>query len=418
MMPSLMPTERMLKNTKAFLAENPDSADLYYTIARIHYLTFTNKMWLVQGWESSSSSRVAPDFLISYGASTVAKARREEAERRVATKINKKENKQEFYEAVNTEEGRLKEENWQPKPLTSAEIVQQAGKAAAAFGKAIELDPENGLYLLGRASLQEQASDFLAKNPTLQPKQGLLADLSPEVLLTSYCRALKAAREKDLQQEFLPASGLKSMVTYEAATAILRLSEQHPDTAKKVDGLQITQVKKDLKNLKKLKTGAITPILIADDPRLPVSGLVRRSPVRFDVDGDGRKEKLDSWPNEKAGILVWDPSGSGEVHSGQQWFGTFGFNMLWRDGYQAMNALDDSRDGWLSDDELTGISIWRDANGNAISDPGEVRSVESCGIAAIAVTPEPGHSLRNREGVRLANGTITASHDWIFQLLE
>lgn len=421
MMPSMIPTERILKNTKAFLAENPESADAHYTVARIHYLTFANRMWLVQGWDSrnaSSPPRVAPDFLIAFGGNMLDRARRAEAENRAAEKIDPQSDQDAYYKLVTQEHEKLKREDWKPESLSKEEIMEQANLAAKAFAKAIELDPDNALYLLGKASLEEQVSGFLSENSSLPPAKAPLDDLSPAALAQSYLSAYEASRAKDLERKFLPVSGLKSMVTFEAGNAIIALTEKHSDLASKVEELDTKQVKKDLEKLKKLKMGAITPIIIADTPSLPLAELVRKSPVSFDVDGDGKKEKLDSWPNEKASLLVWDPAESGEVTSGRQWFGTFGFNMLWRDGYQAMDALDDSRDGWLTGDELNGLALWQDANGNAVSDPGEVRSLKSSGITALSVKPESRKALRNLQGVRKSDGTTTASHDWIFQLLD
>ena len=92
--------------------------------------------------------------------------------------------------------------------------------------------------------------------------------------------------------------------------------------------------------------------------------------------------------------------------------------MLWRNGYQALDALDDSRDGWLAGEELRGISLWRDTNGNAISDTGEVHPLNHIGITGIATHPESPDALQNREGVVRSDGSITASHDWIFKLIE
>ena len=421
MMPDLIPTERILKNTQAFLAKNPESADAHYTIARIHYLTFTNRMWLVQGWETRSTTnppRIAPDFLLSYGGGTIDQARQAEAARRVAEKIDKKRESEKFYQAVNEEVQRLKEENWSPPTLSAEEILTQADLAGKAFEKAIQLDPKNSLYLLGKASLQEQTATFLKENPDLAPVSLPLDDLSPESILRSYHQAYEAARDEDLRQKFLPVSGLTSLVSHEAGNAILRMAKAHPEAADKVEDLRLRQVEKDLKKLKNLKMGAITPIILSDAPEIPLSDLIRKSPVHFDVDGDGRKEKLDSWPNERAGLLVWDPDETGQVTSGRQWFGTFGFQMLWRNGYQALDALDDSRDGWLAGEELRGISLWRDTNGNAISDPGEVHPLNHIGITGIATHPESPDALQNREGVVRSDGSITASHDWIFKLIE
>ncbi|NNE93597.1 MAG: hypothetical protein HKN23_18265 [Verrucomicrobiales bacterium] len=422
MRPELIPTDRMLKNIEAFLEKNPDDADAYYTKARIHYLTFSNKVWLVQGWippQEKEPPRVAADFLIAYGGSAVDQAVRAEAEKRAAEKFERESDPNVFYTEVNRVEKQLKKENWKPEILEPKEVLDQASKAAAAFDKAIKLDPGNGLYLLGKASLLEQVSDFLTKNDSLKPAaDGPFANLKPEVIMTTYLRAYKASREKDLKLESRPASGLKSVTAHESATALVRLAELHPDAVGKVEGLNMEQVQKDLEKLKSLKQMVVTPMILSRETGKSLPDLIGDKPVKFDINGDGRKETIDSWPNAEAGLLVWDPEGTGEIHSGAQWFGTFGFQMLWRTGYQAMDAFDDSRDGWLTGEELRGMALWHDRNGNAISDPGEVRDVRSCGVKAIAVNPEAGAELQNRTGVRLRDGSATASYDWLFRVID
>ena len=59
------------------------------------------------------------------------------------------------------------------------------------------------------------------------------------------------------------------------------------------------------------------------------------------------------------------------------------FWCFWENGYQALASLDDDGDGWLTGKELDGLAVWRDTNGNGVSEPGEVKTLSECGIAAL-----------------------------------
>jgi hypothetical protein len=87
-----------------------------------------------------------------------------------------------------------------------------------------------------------------------------------------------------------------------------------------------------------------------------------------------------------------------------------------RDGYQALEALDDSGDSVLSGNELRGLAVWRDLNSYGIADPGEVTPIEEIGIAHIAVhadaTVTPGPSPASTSGIRMKDGRVLPSFDW------
>jgi hypothetical protein len=58
--------------------------------------------------------------------------------------------------------------------------------------------------------------------------------------------------------------------------------------------------------------------------------------------------------------------------------------LFWDHGYQAVASLDNNRDGRLSGAELRGLALWHDANGNGVSEVGEVRSLQSVGIKSLS----------------------------------
>ncbi len=115
------------------------------------------------------------------------------------------------------------------------------------------------------------------------------------------------------------------------------------------------------------------------------------------------------------GLLVWDPLNKGQITSGRQLFGTATWWLLFPNGYAALDALDDNRDGSLSGSELRGIGVWFDKNVNGRSDPGEVQPVMDFGVQAIR-TKSTGsdHGMpMNAQGIVLKDSTVVPTYDWV-----
>jgi hypothetical protein len=90
------------------------------------------------------------------------------------------------------------------------------------------------------------------------------------------------------------------------------------------------------------------------------------------------------------------------------------WSVFWSDGFEAMRALDDNRDGELTGGELGGLAQCRDENRNGVSDPGEVLPANVHGIAALAVrgrTTRPG-LITAPAGVRFEDGRTRPLYDW------
>jgi hypothetical protein len=113
----------------------------------------------------------------------------------------------------------------------------------------------------------------------------------------------------------------------------------------------------------------ITPIIFSVQKHASVLDLLAPDThVTFDLDGTVRDARW-SWTKPDTGLLVWDPQNKGEITSGRQLFGTATWWLLFPNGYAALDALDDDRDGVLSGSELRGVGVWFDKNGNGRSDP-------------------------------------------------
>ena len=93
--------------------------------------------------------------------------------------------------------------------------------------------------------------------------------------------------------------------------------------------------------------------------------------------------------------------------------------MFFPNGYVALDALDDSRDGWLQGEELAGIAVWFDRNSNGISEKSEVAGLDEIGIRAISArgAADSDGTLMNREGLILSSGRTIPTYDWIAESL-
>lgn len=417
MPPSYLPADRLISNTEAYINENPNEPQGYYILARIHYLSFINKVNAVPGFESNGPLpnvipywRYATDYeyamllqhaqqlvLPDFGYTTVSEI---PWDRRAA-----------FDEAVHAKVDVLRAQGWKPDTLNNAQVVAHALLAYANFEKAMDLDPENGLHFLGLASLLEQYQQYAvdANLPECLPQFGCVTASRLRML---YYLAYRLSVDEDMTWEYVPIGGLRSLVGYEAGQAYLRLAREKPalpdtDAAK--------QVKQDLDKLETLPWGPITPIIFSLQRHTSVSDLLNpKTSVSFDLDGDGTTENW-PWLKPDTGLLVWDPGKTGKITSGRQLFGTSTWWLLMPDGYFALSTLDDNQDGALTQAELQGISVWFDANSNGRSESGEVISLDTLGITAIQ-TRITGHSQgmpMHPQGISLRNGQTVPTYDWL-----
>src|SRR5207302_6844825 len=132
------------------------------------------------------------------------------------------------------------------------------------------------------------------------------------------------------------------------------------------------------------KPRAVTPLIFPLDRPRPLPALLSRGRlVSFDMAGAGRRQRW-PWVQPETAILVWDPERRGRITSGTQLFGSFTWSIFWRNGYEPLAFLDDNHDGWLTGVELQGLSVWRDRNGDGVSEPGEVLPVAALGIVRVA----------------------------------
>lgn len=417
MVPVYVPVDRMIANAEAYIAEEPNDASGYYTLARIHYLAFANKAFLVGTWSQDVPPSIIPywwweDYLYN--------VRRAEATERVLEEFGLEstgelapENVMAFNARVFELTEQLAAEDWRPERPSGEQLVAHAGAAQWNFLRAVALDPNNGLYYLGQASLGEQYLEYFSEtSPQLMPPA--LRTVMLDAVKETYLLAYQVSLEADLELEYLPISGIRGIISYEAGNAFIRLWEAEREIPEDVQA-QITEIRTDMKIFETLPWGPITPIVLSFQEHTSLGELLApEKVVRFDLDGTGNAEKR-SWVKPTTGFLVWDGDKDGKITSGRELFGSVTWWMFFPNGYRAMDLLDDDRDGWLASGELDGISLWFDRNSNGVSDAGEVVPVARLGIEALGTRPNgcDGRSPMHTTGMRLKDGRTLPTYDWM-----
>jgi hypothetical protein len=415
--PNYAPVDRLIANTEAFLNEHPKDAGAHYTLARIHYLAFVNKANVVGITKDAVPPSVAPEWLLgdfSYH------ARRAHARQAVLDKYGyesasavPRAKRSDFWKSVRLREQQLEDDNWQPKKLPEKETLSHASKAIVNFKAAMKLDPKNGLYLLGLASLYEQYLEY-AETSGRTKHSAELARIARQEAISLYVDAYRLSIKADLKLKYRPISGLGSLVGHEAGRAYVRLLRENGDLSKH-EVREVDKVEKNVARLSRLPMGPITPIIFSYEDHSSLNDLLAANTAAFfDLDGNGTAE-LWPWVKPTTGILVWDPEMEGRIVSGRQLFGNATWWILFRDGYAALDVLDDSRDGWLTHAELDGVAVWFDTNSNGESDVGEVTAIKQFGVRGISTQCQrsPDGILLNARGLELANGKAVATYDWV-----
>jgi hypothetical protein len=102
--------------------------------------------------------------------------------------------------------------------------------------------------------------------------------------------------------------------------------------------------------------------------------------VAFDLLASGRAVQT-AWPARGA-LLVLDRDGDGRITSGRELFGN-GDGAA--DGFAALAAFDSNGDGVIDarDPVFAQLALWRDANHDGVSAPGELSRLAASGIRAI-----------------------------------
>lgn len=122
--------------------------------------------------------------------------------------------------------------------------------------------------------------------------------------------------------------------------------------------------------------------------------------VAFDINANGFEDVME-WVGPNDGLLV-EPKANGEV-DGSCLFGTTGG---WISGYEKLSLRDANHDGKLTGDELKGLYVWIDRNGDGRIDDGELQSLQSLRITELNLN----HT--NYRSTFVMNGGTRLMWDW------
>ncbi len=297
----------------------------------------------------------------------------------------------------------------------SQDALDHLRKSLGCYKAAIGRDPENGLAYLGAGFVLEEAARWTDE---MEPMAfwGVTRDTPmdyKEAALLAYRKGFTIGLKTDFDDEGTVMFGIESQwLTRENGQAIMRLVDREgAGSYKRGERAEIEDAIKRSQE----RPAAITPILFPVNGARPLSDLINKTPqTSFDLAGDQVKREW-QWINADAAWLVWDPENSGRITSGRQLFGTSTWWMMFKDGYAALATLDDNQDGWLTGKELKGVAVWHDKNGNARSEPGEVKPVTAWQIASIRTSFD--HRTRaamvSETGIILRDGTKLPTYDWL-----
>jgi len=259
--------------------------------------------------------------------------------------------------------------------------------AIETYRKALAAKPTDTTIKLGLAWCQDQAGE--------------------KATATTLYREVAAAA---WEAENKSGGGLGNFVYVETVGYLLPLLDPAKDAA------EIALINERKEKLLALPR-AVTPLVIPVGEHNDLPALVNpAASVRFDLDGTGRQLAW-PWITNLAAWLVFDPQHSGKITSSIQMFGSRSFLLFCSDGYEALALLDDNRDGILNGAELNALALWRDSNSNGLSDPGEVRSIESCGITSLSTrgqVHETGVPFCPT-GVTYQDGAVRPTYDLILE---
>jgi hypothetical protein len=132
----------------------------------------------------------------------------------------------------------------------------------------------------------------------------------------------------------------------------------------------------------------------------------------FDLDADGDLDKT-AWADKRDGLLVMDLNGDGKIGDGRELFGSAtvlktGENAT--DGFKALADLDDNQDGVMdaNDAAFAKLKVWVDANGNGVTDEGELKSLQELGIVSMKLNAQASDMQQNGNTLGLISEYTTA----------
>ena len=116
-----------------------------------------------------------------------------------------------------------------------------------------------------------------------------------------------------------------------------------------------------------------------------------RTVARFKLNPTNHEQWVIWRGDANSPLLVIDRNRNNVIDDGSELFGNWTFDFLtnkprttpWANGFEALKVLDKNNDGTLDLKELADMQLWFDRNSNAVTDDGELESLDSRGVSFI-----------------------------------
>ena len=110
-------------------------------------------------------------------------------------------------------------------------------------------------------------------------------------------------------------------------------------------------------------------------------GAGQLSHTYFDMDNDGFAERT-AWVSSGDGLLVMDKNGNGKIDNQNELFGN---NATYADGFANLKQYDSNNDNKMTsaDAQWNNLRVWVDADGDAVTDAGELKTLAQLNITQI-----------------------------------
>ncbi|MDP2025827.1 S8 family serine peptidase [Sulfuriferula sp.] len=141
------------------------------------------------------------------------------------------------------------------------------------------------------------------------------------------------------------------------------------------------------------------------------------NPVLFDIDNDGGTQEVAGWTSAQDGIVVMDLNNNGKIDNISETFseyfnGTAGVGEAgtkpYVDGFAALKSLDSNADNLFnsSDTAFANVKVWVDANHDAVTDAGELKTLAALSITQINLNAQTQSGLVRDGNEVLATGSF------------
>lgn len=166
-------------------------------------------------------------------------------------------------------------------------------------------------------------------------------------------------------------------------------------------------------------SGFVSPLIIdLDGDGVETTRLVDGGDRFFDLDADGFAEQT-GFVSADDGLLALDFNSNGRIDDITELFGSETEN-----GFEELSEFDQNGDNLItaSDDVFGELRVWVDADGDAVTDEGELHTLTDLGITSINLNSEDvgdfdnGNFVAFRSTVEFADGSTAAIDDVFFQL--